>query len=240
MPQRLLVLNVLLGGVSLLGVAYIVQQLALAPASPAPRGPRPAPSPAAAAAAPGAAPAGPGAGAYTTIASRNLFSPTRSEAPGAAAGAVPAGLAKPILYGVVLRDGAPIAYLQDPATKRTASYRIGDQIAGGTVKTIDADQVVLSSPAGQVSVRLRDPSKPRAPVQPVAQPGAPGRPAQPTVVAPGAVTPPAIPPRVGAPPVFPPQGLPGQPGSLLAPGMRPSPSFGRSLSVPRATDVPQK
>src|SRR3990172_5205281 len=157
MGRRLLALNVLLGGVSLLCVAYIARELVLAPApSPAPL-PRPA-----------GAPVAPPAGAYATIASRNLFSPTRSET--AVSGAAGPAFAKPTLYGVVLRDGAPIAYLEDPATKRTAGYRIGDQIAGGTVKTIDADQVVLSSPAGQVSVRLRDPSKPRAPVQPAAQP----------------------------------------------------------------------
>ncbi|HEU5320433.1 MAG TPA: hypothetical protein VFX28_06505, partial [Methylomirabilota bacterium] len=93
-----------------------------------------------------------------------------SEAP---AGATPGGMAvalpKPNLYGVVLREGTPIAYLEDPATKRVAGYRVGDSIGGGTVQAINADGVVLARPEGQVDVWLRDPAKPR-PVQPVAVP----------------------------------------------------------------------
>src|SRR2546425_1533713 len=43
--------------------------------------------------------------------------------------------------GVVLRDTNPIAYLEDPLTKRVAGYRIGDTIAGGRVEAITADHV---------------------------------------------------------------------------------------------------
>jgi len=158
-------------------------------------------------------------------------------------------IVKPNLHGVVLREGAPIAYLEDPLTKRIAGYRIGDPIAGGTVQTISADAVVIARPDGVVDVRLRDPSKPRPPApaaggQPPVQgqpiPGVQGLPP-----VPGAVQPPApIPqptPGVGVPRVLPP-GQPGaqviQPGQTApgfpspAPFPRPSPSLGRRFPAP--------
>jgi hypothetical protein len=182
------------------------------------------------------APAAPQAptGTYGTIASRNLFSPTRTEAPPtpiAAAQAAPP-LPKPNLYGVVLRDDAPIAYLEDPVTKRVSGYRVGDVVAGGTVQRISADRVVLARPEGQVDVRLHDPSKPRAAVAPAGgQPGA-GRP----VIQPGR------PPVLGQP------GVQGQPSveqadpSTTPGGRRLPPSLLRRLP-PRAgtpTDAPSR
>src|SRR5213593_518071 len=160
MPRRLLAVNVVLAGVSLLCVSLIVKQLiGSRPAAPSRSRP-----PAAALAAPPSAAGSPRlpAQAYSVIATRNLFSPTRSETPGAGMAGGPAiNIVKPSLHGVVLRDGAPIAYLEDPLTKRIAGYRIGDPIGGGTVQTISADAVVIARPEGAVDVRLRDPSKPR-------------------------------------------------------------------------------
>src|SRR5499426_13155 len=161
MPRRLVAINIGLAAIAALCVALIVKQIAeVRPAST----PRQRPS----AAAPGElAPAGDSRlppQAYNVIASRNLFSPTRSESSGPAQpGAAPQLAGKPSLHGVVLREGSPIAYLEDPLTKRIAGYRIGDPIAGGTVQTISADAVVISRPDGVVDVRLRDPSKPKPP-----------------------------------------------------------------------------
>src|SRR6266446_2270621 len=176
MPRRLLAVNVVLAGVSLLCVGLIVKQLiGSRPAAPS-RSRAPAATPAAPP--PAAESLRQPAQAYSVIATRNLFSPTRSEMPGAGMAGGPAiNIVKPNLHGVVLRDGAPIAYLEDPLTKRIAGYRIGDPIAGGTVQTISADAVVISRPDGMVDVRLRDPSKPRpAPPQQAGQPGVPGQP----------------------------------------------------------------
>src|SRR6267142_2878470 len=173
MPRRLVAINVVLAGVSVLCIALIVKQIASGRPTAAPRSRPPV-------AAPGEPPpAGDSrqpAQAYNVLAARNLFSPTRSETTGpATAGNAPALVAKPNLHGVVLREGSPIAYLEDPLTKRIAGYRVGDPIAGGTVQTISADAVVISRPDGMVDVRLRDPSKPRpAPPQP-GQPGVPGQ-----------------------------------------------------------------
>jgi hypothetical protein len=246
MPRRLLAVNVVLAGVSLLCIALIVRQVATVRPASAPR------TRSTTAAAQPPAPAGEArlpAQAYNVIASRSLFSPTRSEAPGPgiAGGSAPVLVAKPALHGVVLREGSPIAYLEDPLTKRIAGYRIGDPIAGGTVQTISADAVMISRPDGMVDVRLRDPSKPR-PAPPA--PGQPGQPGQPLPGQPGggqlpnqglmpAPGPAQPPPRAFAPP-GPQQMVPGQPMpppggmQMPTPGQpipfgRPAPSLGRRL-----------
>jgi hypothetical protein len=188
MSRGLILLNAVLITVGLVSVGYVVRELR-APAPVAASRPRPpAIEPVTAPAPLVEAPTG----GYAVVASRNLFSPTRTEAPVSQTAAAPA-VPKPNLYGIILRDGAPVAYLEDPTTKRVAGYRLGDAVAGGTVKQIGTDHVVLNRPEGDVNVRLRDPSKPRPPVpQPAAQPG-------------------AVPPGVAGQ----------QPGTVLPPGVRP-------------------
>jgi type II secretion system (T2SS) protein C len=217
MPRRLLLVNVLLVGASLASVLYIVYQLTSTPAAPVAR-PRTAAAPAVSAP-PVAVEPPPPPGAYGVVASRNLFSPTRTEAPpapAASAAAVPPQ-PKPNLYGVVLREGAPIAYLEDPATKRVAGYRTGDTVAGGTVQTIAADHVVLIRSDGRLEIRLNDPAKPRPPAPPVA--ATPG--AQPGVFQPRGVAQPGV-PRL-------PEGTQQGPGAIAAPQppsvIQPAPQF---------------
>jgi hypothetical protein len=206
MPRRLLLLNALLGAISVACVVLIARELT-AP-MPLPTG-RARATAAAQAEAREEAPRPPGA-AYAVVATRNLFNPARSDAAtGPAAG--PALAAKPLLHGVVIRDGASVAYLEDPATKRTSGYRVGDAIAGGTLQAIKADGVVIARPDGPVDVRLRDPAKPRpAPAATAAAPAAPGTTATPALPqAPGAAQPPG---DVGAAPqpVLPPGIIPGR------------------------------
>lgn len=189
MPKRLPLLTVVLVGLSIAFGALIVKELNSAPPARTSR-PQPAasvaatgtpPAPAASSTAPG------GAGSYAVIASRNLFSPTRTEAPPPPPVAVappPAPvLPKPNLFGVVLqdKDGAPVAYLEDPVSKRVARYRVGDNVAGGTVKTIGSDTVMLLRPEGEVTVRLHDPTRPKpaAPAQPTPTPTPGARPTPP-------------------------------------------------------------
>jgi len=191
MPNRLLVANVVLAGISLLCVGFIVKQFVSSPPTVTARSRPPATGPAAV---PPTQPQHLPAQAYGMIASRNLFSPTRSETPGTGlAGGSSPNVVRPNLHGVVLREGAPIAYLEDPLTKRIAGYRIGDPIAGGTVQTISADAVMIARPDGMVDVRLRDPSKPKPPAPaPAGQQPVPGQPPLPgQVPVPGAVQPPA-------------------------------------------------
>jgi hypothetical protein len=206
---------VLLGAVGLIFLAYIGRELIAPAPEPRPLRSRPAPPVVPAVGTP--PPTAPGS--YTLIASRNLFSPTRSETPGSGVAAGAAALQpKPNLYGVVLRNGSAIAYLEDPLTKRVAGYRIGDSIAGGTLKSITADRVVLTRPDGPVDVQLHDPARPRAVVGPV--PGQPGAPPGVLPTLPPNVAVPQVPtqPQLQVPPVGP---FPGQSGAQSPLGRRP-------------------
>ncbi len=215
MPRRLLLLNVVLLAVAAAFAVTILREITEPLPRPMAVRTRPAP-PAAAAPATDPATARPAPAAYGVIAARNLFSPTRTESPptGTAAAKGAPVLPKPNLFGVVIRDGASIAYLEDPTTKRVAGYRLGDAVAGGTVKSIDSDHVVLTRPDGPVDVRLHDPSKPRIPAVPV-QPANFGAPGAPGVAPPSA--PPFVPPPVsGFVPPLPPTAVQ-QPGIQQAP-----------------------
>ncbi len=95
---------------------------------------------------------------YTVVATRNLFSPNRSES-GVQTGTPASSL---FLYGVVIGDGVRVAYLEDPLTKRLAEYRVGDPVAGGRLDQIEADHVVIRQGGVRLTVMLKDPRKPRA------------------------------------------------------------------------------
>ena len=245
MPKPLLALNAAFAVASVLLLGYIVRQVT------APR-PRPlagrAPGPAAPVA-PIQASVRPPAAAYAAVASRNLFSPTRSEAatqPGLAS--APINVPRPNLFGVILRDGAPVAYLEDPTTKRVAGYRVGDNVGGGTVQSIAADHVVLARPDGNVNVQLHDPTRPRpAPVAPAPAVGGvvPIQP-PPTAAIPGAI--PGQPaPQPGVPFVPQPMPAPGvvgqQPMDPAASTRRPLPNLLRRMpqgGTPGAGDDAQR
>jgi hypothetical protein len=235
MPKRLIVLNALLLALAAGGTVYIVRQLVSPMPMPQAGHGRPAP--------PAPAPVEiqpPPPGGYASVAARNLFSPTRTETPPTPTVAASPAV-KPSLYGIVLREGAPIAYLEDPNTKRVAGYRVGDAVAGGTVQTISADGVVINRSDGSMDVRLHDPAKPRP--TPVALPpgAAPG--AQPGVAAtpmPGVIPPtgqiPGVVPGAQPPVVAPP------PGQLVQPGQQPVVPGRRTLPpnlLRRLPQVPQ-
>jgi hypothetical protein len=214
MPRNLLIINGLLIVIAAGSAVFIARHLMAPWATPLPERSRTTPPLAAREATPASEP-----GAYTTVAARNLFSPSRTESPPGAVASATSPMVKPNLFGVVLREGAPIAYLEDPGTKRVAGYRVGDAVAGGTVQTIAADSVVIQRSDGNLDVRLRDPSKPRtAPV-----PGSPGvQPVAGAPVLPG-VVPPAGGPATGAPDHVPgrPPGVVLPPGQVLQPGASP-------------------
>jgi hypothetical protein len=235
MPRQFVALNVALAAVSAILIAYIVRQV-LAP-TPLPAVGRRG-TVAVATAPPPEVPRAP-AGAYGVVAARNLFSPTRTEAPSATTTASAVPLVRPNLFGIVVRDGASVAYLEDPLTKRVVGYRVGDKIVGGTLQTIKADSVVIERPEGPMDVRLRDPGKPRA-VQTAIQPGAPPvvqpglQPTAPGPALPG-VIPPAASPAQPTPQVAQPQPMPQppvQPGVTMPPAQPPGvmpPGVRRSL-----------
>jgi hypothetical protein len=258
MPRRFVALNVVFAALSAVLIAYIVRQL-LAP-TPLPVGGRRAAA-TTVVPAPVETPRAP-AGAYTVVAARNLFNPSRSESASGATTTAATPLVRPNLFGIVVRDGGSIAYLEDPVTKRVVGYRVGDKVIGGTVQTIKSDSVVIERPEGPLDVRLRDPGKPRA----VATPGPTGVPqlgAQPGTFQPpqpgAAVLPGVIPPAASAqplppqarqplPPQVPQQGQqpgmagPGTPSPIVPPAgaRRPLPPNLLRRMPPGTGDAPQQ
>src|SRR5262245_5135673 len=228
MPRKLLLINAILIAIAAGSIVYIARQLL----SPMPM-PSPGKGRAAATEAERVADAQrPPVSAYTAVAAKNLFSPTRMEGPVTATAAPAFNVPKPNLFGVVLREGSPIAYLEDPTTKRVSGYRIGDAVAGGTIQTISSDSVSINRPDGKMDVRLRDPGKPRPAAQPATAVATPG--AQPVAnqPLPGVIPPVSAPPATAAVPGQP-TVMPGQPPVVVPqpgtnvppviPGRRPLP-----------------
>jgi hypothetical protein len=121
----------------------------------------------------------PGAAAASTIAARNLFSASRSEATAVVA-AAPAG-PKPVLHGVLVDGDKSRAYLEDPVAKRVFGYMIGDTIGGGRLEQITDGGVVIRRADGPIEVIIQDPTKPKAAT------------AQPSVPRPAVTPPPTTP-----------------------------------------------
>jgi hypothetical protein len=211
-PRRLLLANILLGVVGAVLVAALIREGSAArplPPAPALRASQPSPTSSPALAARSAP-----VTAYGVIATKNLFSPTRSEVTAAVA---PAVGPKPVLHGVKIDGERSRAYLEDPVAKRVFGYAVGDPIGGGRLLAISPDRVAISRPEGTVEVLLQDPSKPKPPPAPTAgSPGAApstsGAPAAvvPTPGAPAAVVPSA--PAPGTPP-----STPGAPAAVVPP-----------------------
>ena len=221
-PRTLAAVNLALAAVAALLVLYIGRQF-VAPTS-LPVGGRRAAAPTASAAAIETARSP--ASAYNVVASRNLFSPTRTEAP--SSGVIAATpVVRPNLFGVVVRDSGSIAYLEDPTTKRVAGYRVGDRILGGTVQSIKVDAVTIDAPGGAMDVRLHDPGRPRAtPATAAGTPQPSVAPALPGVIPPTSAPPMTAPPHaVAQPPMQPglPPGtmIPTQPPTVVVPGQPP-------------------
>ena len=223
MSRRLLVVNVLLGIVSVALATGIVRTLVVKRSLPLPAAARVASAPPPAAA---SASADPGLSSYAVIASRNLFNPARSETLATAA----APVSKPILHGVVLDGAKSRAFLEDPAVKRVAGYSVGDTIGGGRIERISDDRVVIARPEGLLEVLLQDPSKPR-PAPTSAAPASPTL--APPQTAPGAQVPQA--PQVPTVGQAPPAGQAVSPqGPVIGPppSGTPSPPLRRRLPAP--------
>lgn len=217
MSKRLLALNLVLVAAAVVFSFQLVRVFTTPRALPKAGAPRPLPPTSAAAEekAPAALPT------YGVIATKNLFSSTRSEAPPAAATpATPA--VKPQLFGVVIDNGRNIAFLEDPATKRVFGYKTGDSVAGGQLERIEADRVVIKRGEGTVEVLLRDPAKPKAVASTTPAPS-------PRQTAPGVQQPASGPPAVQPPPPVPP------PSRIFPPNIRGRP---QGSALPPARNAP--
>lgn len=214
MSRRLLVLNVILGVVSVALTVGIARSVLVKRSMPGPAAPRAAVAPPAATA--------PESGdqrptAYAAIAARNLFNPARNETTAAAV-----NVSKPILHGIVIDGAKSRAFLEDPAIKRVAGYSVGDAVGGGRLQKITDDRVVIARPEGMVEVLLQDPSKPRPAPVVAAVPGQPGPQAPPVAQGPS----PAQGPQAAQGPILP-SGQLAPPQPAQAPIQAPPPQLRR-------------
>lgn len=170
MSARRHALTISLGVVACLLAAGLVRELLAAHPLPPPPAPRAA-RPLATGGVPATSAAPPSAASYGVIVAKNLFSPTRTEAP---AGPVAAAGPKPVLHGVVMDGPRSRAYLEDPLLKRVFGYVVGDTVGGGRIESIAVDRVVIARADGLLEVLLRDPSKPRPASTAAAPPAASG------------------------------------------------------------------
>jgi hypothetical protein len=154
-PRRWLTMNVLLAALSIGFAGQLMREMTVPRGSPAPVRPSTAlrhTDETASTPAVGHSPA------YSVIASRNLFSPTRTDTQSADA-AVTIGSPSLNLVGVALAGDRSLAFLQDPGTKHVHSYGVGDAVAGGIIRTIEATRIVLERSHQQLDVPLHDPSR---------------------------------------------------------------------------------
>jgi hypothetical protein len=110
------------------------------------------------------------ASSYAVIATRNLFTASRSEAT-AVAPAAEAG-PRPVLHGVVTDGEKSRAYIEDTPGGRVFSYAAGDSVGGGRLERIADDRVTIRRPEGAMEIMLRDSSKPASMPGAAASPGA--------------------------------------------------------------------
>src|SRR5205809_99188 len=97
---------------------------------------------------------------YALIAERDVFNPARG---GGAGPRSPAGLR---LWGVGLRDREARAGIEDGATHRQELYRVGDQVGGARIASIDWDRVTLEGDGGEEVLELSPPAAPPSPDTP--------------------------------------------------------------------------
>ena len=98
---------------------------------------------------------------HDLIPARNLFHPDRAQPKRSdALGALPVAPAL-LLYGVVWSEDNPLAYIEDPASKKIFGYKKGDAMAGGFIERIELDRIVIQRTGGPVEILLRAPNKPR-------------------------------------------------------------------------------
>ena len=180
--RRLLVLNVVLGIVSVALAVGIVRTLIVKRPLPPPAPPRAAAAPPAAAA---SARRGSGPGAYTVIAARNLFNP-RPQRDGDGRGGSRQQAHPPRRGDQTAPRAGPSSRI--PRSSACPATPWATRLAVARIQKITDDRVVIARPEGLLEVLLQDPSKPRPTP---ASSAAPARAAGPTRTGQAAQPPPA-------------------------------------------------
>src|SRR2546422_8520869 len=85
---------------------------------------------------------------YALIAERDVFNPARGGGNG------PSSPARLRLWGVGLQGREARAVIEDTATHRQELYRVGDQVGGARIASIDWDRVTLEGDGGEEVLEL--------------------------------------------------------------------------------------
>src|SRR2546422_8530347 len=89
---------------------------------------------------------------YALIAERDVFNPARGGGNG------PSGPARLRLWGVGLQGREARAVIEDTATHRQELYRVGEQVGGARIASIDWDRVTLEGDGGEEVLELAPPA----------------------------------------------------------------------------------
>src|SRR5882724_11923227 len=89
---------------------------------------------------------------YALIAERDVFNPARGGGNG------PSSHARLRLWGVGLQGREARAVIEDTATHRQELYRVGDQVGGARIASIDWDRVTLEGDGGEEVLDLSPPA----------------------------------------------------------------------------------
>src|SRR6266446_2934229 len=88
---------------------------------------------------------------YALIAERDVFNPARGRGNG------PSSPARLRLWGVGLQGREARAVIEDTATHRQELYRVGEQVGGARIASIDWDRVTLEGDGGEEVLELAPP-----------------------------------------------------------------------------------
>src|SRR5438128_76387 len=89
---------------------------------------------------------------YALIAERDVFNPARGGGNG------PSSPARLRLWGVGLQGREARAVIEDTATHRQELYRVGDQVGGARIASIDWDRVSVEGDGGEEVLELSPPA----------------------------------------------------------------------------------
>ena len=89
---------------------------------------------------------------YALIAERDVFNPARGGGNG------PSSPARLRLWGVGLQGREARAVIEDTATHHQELYRVGDQVGGARIASIDWDRVTLEGDGGEEVLELAPPA----------------------------------------------------------------------------------
>lgn len=93
---------------------------------------------------------------FQIISRKDLFRPERTASVTVVKSAPTTMANPPKLFATIVRGSNSIAIIEDPATKKSKTYRINEVVSGFLISEILEDRVILLSGDDKVEIKLRD------------------------------------------------------------------------------------